>query len=146
MDSYKPFQDFIISAPNYFRPNRYEEYQNGQLISSGNTSMVIEFYSNSNGEVICNITSNNLSSKMISTHFDKCMTLQDRILMLSSPQKSNANILFVTTIRSIIGYTCDKRNYKSNEPVVGSIYTNNGRLVKMSFTMSNPERLMELYI
>lgn len=146
MDSFQEFQEITIRAKNYFYPSFYEEYEAGRMVSKGNTTMKIEFYSDVDGSVVCNISSNDLPGKLTSARFDKCITLHDRILMLSCPQKTNANILAVTMMRATVGVTCLERNYKCNEPVVGSLYTDDGRLVKMSFTISNPERLLELYI
>lgn len=146
MDSFQEFQEITIRAKNYFYPSFYEEYEAGRMVSKGSTAMKIEFYSDIDGSVVCNISSNDLSGKLSSARFDKCITLHDRILMLSCPQKTNANIMVVTMMRAAIGVTCLERNYKRNEPVVCSLYTDDGRLVKMSFTMSNPERLLELYL
>ena len=81
----------------------------------------------------------------MSCEFDTCISLHDRLLMLSSPDETNADIMVVAMLKNIIGTTCKIKKYADIEPVVGSIYTDNGHVVKMSFTMANPERLIELY-
>lgn len=42
-------------------------------------------------------------------------------------------------------FTRKEKVYGKNEPVIGSIYTERRRPVKMSFTLWNPERLIEFF-
>ena len=97
------------------------------------------------GRIGCVIGNNNLSDRLMSCSFDSCITLNDRLLMLTNPRETNANIPVIAMLSSFVGYTREQYNFKPIEPVVGSIYTENGNIAKMSFTMSNPERLIELY-
>lgn len=144
MDSFTPFQTFLLPELAMFRATKYEEYQNGQMIDSGECTILIKL-SSSNGKISCLFGNNNLYDKLSSCTFDACITLPDRLLLMSNPLQTNANIPVIAMLSSILDYTCEKKDYDPTEPVVGSIYTMNGHIVKMSFTMSNPERLIELY-
>lgn len=144
MDTYTPFKQVNIPSL-HFVASRYEEYMGGKMINSGNCVLEIDCKESSTGSIICTLSPNSIDSKVSNANFDTCITLQDRLLMLSCPQKTNAAIIVVTMMQNIIGCTCQERNYTPTEPVVGSIYTENGNVVKMSFTVANPERLIELY-
>ena len=145
MDTYKPFQTIQLNTPLFFQSSRYEEYEAGQLVAQGYTSILIRCTYMDDNRIKCIIANNDINDKLMSCEFDTCVSLQDRILMLSAPEDTNANIIIVTMLQNIIGITCHTKYYNSIEPVVGSIYTDNGQIVKMSFTMANPERLIELY-
>ncbi len=144
MDPHQPFQ-VVQLQPFFFQASHYEEYKAGQMIDSGDTSILVRCTLMPDNKIKCIIGNNDLYSKIMSCEFDSCISLHDRLLMMSSPEETNADIIVVTMLQNIIGTTCTSKYYQSTEPVVGSIYTDNGRIVKMSFTMANPERLLELY-
>lgn len=144
MDTYKPFQEIHFSNVQLFAASRYEEYQSGSLIDSGNTDIRVKLSSEA-GEIKCIIGYNNLHDRLSSCSFDRCITLQDRLLLFNNPIETNANIPITAMLSTLMGYTRGAYYYASIEPVVGSIYTRDGNIVKISFTMANPERLVELY-
>lgn len=145
MDTFKPFQTVQLNVPLFFQSSRYEEYEAGQLVSQGQTSVLVRCTYMDDNRIKCIIGNNDINEKLMSCEFDACISLQDRILMFSVPEETNANIIVVTMLQHIIGTTRQTKYYYNIEPVVGSIYTDNGRIVKMSFTMANPERLIEFY-
>ena len=146
MDRHTPFQTFHLPGITMFYAHRYEEYQGGQMIDSGNTMIMIKLSPVGDNGINCVIGNNNLYDRLSSCSFDTCISLADRYLMLSNPQETNAQIPVIAMLRAVVGYTCEHRDYDPIEPVVGSLYTENGEFVKVSFTMANPERLIELYI
>lgn len=145
MDTYKPFLNFKLSGMLTFQSSQYEEYQNGQLIDSGKTTILVKLSPSEGEKINCLIGYNNLYEKLSSCSFDRCITLHDRLLMFVNPEVTNADIPVAAMLSSLIGYTRGEYYFDSIEPVVGSIYTENSRIVKMSFTMSNPERLIEIF-
>ena len=145
MDSFKPFQTIQLNTPFFFQSSRYEEYEAGRLVSQGQTSILVRYTYMDDNRIKCIIANNDINDKLMSCEFDTCISLHDRLLMLSSPDETNADIMVVAMLKNIIGTTCKIKKYADIEPVVGSIYTDNGHVVKMSFTMANPERLIELY-
>ena len=144
MDTYKPLQEIHFSGIQIFKATRYEEYENGNLIDSGNTDILVKLSPAVCG-IKCLIGNNNLYDKLSSCSFDRCMSLQDRLLLYVNPSSTNAHIPIITMLSALVDNTRDAYNFDPIEPVVGSIYTQDGQIVKMSFTMANPERLIELY-
>lgn len=144
MDTYKPLQEIYFSNIKLFKANHYEEYKNGSLIDSGNTDILVKLSPSESG-IKCLIGNNNLCDRLSSCSFDRCITLQDRLLLFNNPIETNANIPITAMLSTLMGYTRGAYYYASIEPVVGSIYTSDGTIVKISFTMANPERLVELY-
>lgn len=120
MDTFKPFQTFSFPNVILFQTSRYEEYKDGVLISSGETLISIKISQTQNG-INCLILNNNLNDRLMSCNFDSCITLHDRILMMSNPQNTNANIPVLSILSVVVGFTCDTRNYLPIEPVVGSM-------------------------
>ena len=78
--------------------------------------------------------------------FDACMGCNDRLLLYSLPKETNANIIVMAVLQNICHCTRNLKIYSATEPVVCSIFTSKGHLVKLSFTFANPERLLEFYL
>ncbi len=144
MDRFSSLQEVSL-GDLFIQTTRYEEYQAGKMISSGTTSALIKYTTLEDGRIKVIIGNNDLNDKLMSTVFDKCITSLDRLLLFSIPTKSNAEVRSNQMLRIVFGFTCNERIYKNIEPVVGSLFFENGKLVKVSFTMANPERLIEFY-
>ncbi|MCI2107983.1 MAG: hypothetical protein LKK12_01600 [Bacteroidales bacterium] len=79
-------------------------------------------------------------------YFDQSITIQDRILLYTFAEKTNSEQMTLVTMRAMgFPFTRKEKVYGKNEPVIGSIYTERRRPVKMSFTLWNPERLIEFF-
>jgi hypothetical protein len=144
MDRFSSLQEVSL-GDLFIQTTRYEEYQAGKMISSGTTNALIKYTTLEDGRIKVIIGNNDLNDKLMSTVFDKCITSLDRLLLFSIPTKSNAEVRSNQMLRIVFGFTCNERIYKNIEPVVGSLFFENGKLVKVSFTMANPERLIEFY-
>ena len=110
-----------------FEPSRYDEWQGGKKINSGLTKIKIECTFFEEGNSAVKLVNNDLQSKLSDCSFDMSVTLEDRVLLLSDPSQLTEN------------------NYWPTVPFASSLFSQGGRLVKMTFTMSNPDRLIELY-
>ena len=51
-----------------------------------------------------------------------------------------------TTFKWVVNYTRDKKHFENREPLCMSMFTENGKVVKMSFKVYSPETLIELSI
>lgn len=144
MDRYNTMQ-YVRLSDMTFRPHQYVEYSGGHVKSQGLTNLSISISSDASGEIKVALLGNDITKKISSSFiFDKCLTLDDRLLMFISPKKTNTDILVLNTLNAIgIPHTRFLKLFSSIEPVVGSIFTENGRIVKISFTISGPERLIE---
>ena len=138
------FQDFS------FMGSKYEMWEAGRIVRSG--------VSNANILCICNggvhnrtsidvkISGNPIPEVLISNlRFDRAICLPDRVMFYSTPAKTNVQNTTLAMLSSIVGYTCDSKFYEDNEPVVASVYTINQNVVKMSFSLANPDRLIEIF-
>lgn len=66
-------------------------------------------------------------------------------MFYSTPATTNVQNTTLALLSSIIGYTREQKNYEDNEPVVASIFTINQNVVKMAFSLANPDRLIEIF-
>lgn len=149
MDQLKPLQVFLLERLD-FTPNSFEVYQGGRLINRGLTSMKIKVRAN-NKSIVCNnniqisIENNNLSNILDSTaFFDIVITLHDRFIALILPEQSNIDDIMFKTFKWAVSCTRDEKHFKEKEPLCMSIFTENGKVVKMNFKVYFPETLIEL--
>lgn len=145
MDTY----DFIAHKIGdfCFHTHRYFEYEGGMLKSTGLTNIKISVNNMPYTGFYVSLFSNNIKHKILSSfEFDACVGCYDRVLLYSMPVATNADIPVITALKStVLPYTRGYKFYHATEPVVCSIFTNNSALVKISFTLANPERLIEFF-
>lgn len=144
MDTFEPFKKFEFK--NIIIPiKRYEEYSNGKLLSKGYTSLTV-IVEQLQDKIVVHLADSDLSSKILNEfEFDLFITLNDRLQLTINPKKSNIKDTTFQMLTYIIGYTRDNKNFTSLEPIVGHVFTDNMNIKKISFKMSNPERLIEFY-
>lgn len=151
MDQLTPFQVYLLEKLD-FEPNTFEVYQGGRMINHGRTSMKIRVRavnrdSVSQDNIVVAIEDNDLSNIMASTaSFDVIMTLHDRLIAYILPRHSNIDDIMFTTFKWVVSYTRDEKHFEDREPLCMCMFTENGRVVKMSFKVYSPETLIELLI
>ena len=145
MDTFEPFKEFQFK--NIIIPiKRYEEYSNGKLLSQGHVDLTVVVEQLQN-KIAVHLVENTLISKIISEfEFDLLFTLNDRLQLTIFPKETNVKDILFTQLKWIISYTRESKNFTSNEPIVGHIFTDDMNIIKIAFKMSNPERLIEFYI
>ena len=131
-----------------FTSHNFVEYENGKIKSKGNAIVKIivnnEYRYN---KYSVSVLGNGIKDKInLEFEFDACMGCNDRLLLYSLPKETNANIIVMTVLQNICHCTRNLKIYSATEPVVCSIFTSKGHLVKLSFTFANPERLLEFYL
>jgi hypothetical protein len=82
---------------------------------------------------------------MSSIKFDRATTSGERILFYIAAEQTNVQHTSIQMLSSMLGYTRNYKYYDSNEPIIGSVFTINHNVAKVSFTFGNPERLIEFY-
>lgn len=155
MDVYN-FEGMLIKS--FVFPTRfYHEYEGGKLKSFKRTTVKIKVSAGTKQNwnsptVVCNtkftILDNDIENKIYSNfEFDDCIGCYDRLLLYMKCIESNAeDIPAVYALRGLrLPYTRISKFYLPNEPVVCSIFTEKGNIVKISFTFANPERLIEFH-
>lgn len=148
-DEWPAMQDFTFQEFSFIG-NHYEMWEGGNKIRSGESKFVIRYTCNGEEQncttIDVSIFDNPISNILLSNQsFDRAICLGDRILLYITPAITNVQNTTLTMLSSIIGYTRDRKRYKSNEPVVASIFTINRSIVKVSFSLANPDRLIEIF-
>lgn len=151
MDQLTPFQVYLLEKLD-FEPNTFEVYQGGEMVDCGPTSMKIRVRA-VNRDSICQdniwvtIEDNNLLDRLDSiSSFDLVMTLHNRFIAIILPQQSNIDDVMFTAFRQAVNCTRDEKSFEDREPLCMCMFTENGRVVKMSFKVYSPETLIELSI
>lgn len=146
-DRHEPILSVITFDPFYIKPVRFEEYQDGELIKQGETNICITMekenvnYTYKGYVIKIQLLNNNIPTEIDSSfEFDICYRMGSRLLMLICPEDNDAN-----EFKMAFGVTRRSKNYSKNEPWAGSIFTKNGRVAKVSFSLNNPQRLIEFY-
>ena len=150
-DNWPPFQDFSIQKFS-FPVERYEEWKAGNIVASGYVHFDVYFKYSKGGlfsrnvSIDVRIENNPIISKLMSSFkFDRATTSGDRILFYIAAKKTNVANTSISMLSSLLGYTRRIKNYESNEPILASVFTINHNIAKISFSLGNPDRLIELY-
>lgn len=152
MDQHQ-FGKVLLLQEFSFSPSRYEEYEGGKLKSRGLTNLKVSVRSTHDGyrrqtsPISVRLVGNDIPGLIeTSFEFDVCMGSEDRLLLYILPEESNVEHMTQFILKTYgFPFTRSRKDYTSLEPVVGSIYTDNMVPVKLSFTLCNPERLIELF-
>ncbi len=147
-DQFEPFQK--VSKQNFaFQPSRFETWVGGKMLSSGRTNAII--YANvvqqegsEKIELIFNDQALNteLSHKNI---FDEFVTATDRLQLIVIPEETNAENTAIMMFKMLIGATRHRKNFTKSEPFCCNLFLQNGTIAKVTFSFSNPEKLLEFY-
>lgn len=147
-DKYQPWQRLKKQSFN-FKPNRYEIWFDGEMIGNGNSSFPIEarlISLNNIEKVEINIQDeklfNEISNKII---FDDFVSSHDRLQLYTIPKETNSTCIGLHTLRMNLGTTIEVKNFTRQEPYCCNLFTKNGIIAKITFSFSNPERLIEFY-
>ena len=61
------------------------------------------------------------------------------------PRETNVNDSLFALLKYSINFTREKKEFTQIEPIVGHIFTENMNIIKITFKMTNPERIIEFY-
>lgn len=149
MDTWPSFQTLNFMEFS-FHVNKYNEYINGNLVSTGMTDFNIVFkqhnhgYLQNGGLITVDLINNPLTSKIISKmDFDLCITMGDRLMFYIYAEKSNVDDFALNMAGEILGYTRNEKNYTKNEPIICNVFTEKYNVIKVAFRFVNPIRMIE---
>lgn len=77
--------------------------------------------------------------------FDAFHTSNDRLQLITVPSETNSECIGLTMLRTFIGTTRIRKDFNKNEPYCCNIFTTNRLLSKITFSFSNPEKLVAFY-
>jgi hypothetical protein len=150
-DTHTPYQ-FLVPYSFNFQAHRFEEWKNGKMISEGKpiefSGIVFTANKTEEDEYISVMALDDEFEKLVdffSTNFEKVFTLHDRIILVSIPPPSNKDIAGILALRETSGVTRFTADFGEKEPYCCSLYTIKGEVFKITFSFSNPERIVEFY-
>ena len=147
-DQFKPFkkvekQDFT------FQPSYFEIWKGGKLVLSSGVSAILSanvIFQDGCERVAINFNEPNLRDEFYpDLIFDDFVTIEDRLLLITIPENSNAETLAFKVFKQTFGPTRFRKNFSSIEPFCCNLFFKGGVLSKITFTFGNPEKLIELY-
>jgi hypothetical protein len=141
---------FLKKFPFSFQPSRFEIWENGEMVKKGNTSSKVKAdikQTFGDSEVVSlNISDPALFNDISNSNtFDTVFTLHDRIILATIPEPSNKDNVGIMSLRATTGITRKGKVFNSNEPFCCSLFLTDKRISKVTFSFSNPEKLIEFY-
>jgi hypothetical protein len=147
-DKFEPFKGLQKQA-FAFSPTRYETWVGGKMIASGKTNSVVNAQVvNIEGKERVEISFNDsvLNTELAKKNiFDEFVTGSDRLQLITIPNETNSDNMGINIFKMTIGATRPSKNFSSNEPYCCNLFMQNGSIAKVTFSYSNPEKLLEFY-
>jgi len=148
-DKFEPLQ--ILKKMEFtFNPSRYEVWIGGQMIKNGRTNSILAaniIKIDSKEKIEINFVDDNLIYELSTKNiFDEFVSAKDRLQLIIVPAITNNENIGIIGFRNIYGSTCEKKFFNRNEPYCCNLFLQNGYIAKVTFSYSNPEKLLELYI
>lgn len=147
-DSYEPFLG-IQKQSFTFQPNRYEIWMDGKMSSSGRTTFPIVakvIHVDKQEKVEIRFGDVSLINELATLNiYDEFITAHDRLQLITIPAETDSQCIGLVTLQTIIGSTCQRKIFKRNESYCCNLFTVKGSISKITFSFSNPEKLIEFY-
>lgn len=147
-DRFEPFQQ--LQKQNFaFQPTRYEIWKSGQMVDSGKTTSTIKattIEQDGSEKMEVTFNDNNLNAELSPKNvFDEFITSTDRLQLITIPDETNNENVAIMMFKMTIGATRQRKNFSNGEPFCCNLFLQNGRIAKVTFSYSNPEKLMAFY-
>ncbi|MBK6484071.1 MAG: hypothetical protein IPG01_13300 [Chitinophagaceae bacterium] len=146
-DSFPPFKQLVPEKFRY-QSNYYEIWKEGKLIASGPGKIDIYCTVTRYGFMKLEVNQHSFNEPILASpvYFDIFFTLKDRMLLATIPANNTINdCIGLTTIRQEIGTTRESKHFKKNEPYCCSLFLKSMTIAKLTFTVNQPEKLIEFY-
>lgn len=147
-DKFEPFQS-LETISFVFLSTRYEKWIGGNMVASGESNT---YFQSRNivvdGEKKIELFHDDLklNNELANNNvFDKIVTAHDRIQLITIPNETNSENIGITMLKMIIGSTRNSKSFNYNEPYCCNLFLHEGKLSKVTFSYSNPEKLLEFY-
>lgn len=147
-DTFEPF--LIMEKENFaFQPTRYQTWIAGKIVSSGATNSVIwgNVVKQDNTEKV-EVTFNdaNINNEIaLKNTFDVFVTSTDRWQLIIIPEETNVQNVAINMCKITIGATRKRKDFNRNEPFGCNLFLQKGIIAKVTFSFSNPEKLIEFF-
>jgi hypothetical protein len=143
-DSFDALNELVLQ-PFSFNPSRFELWQDQKIISSGVTNGCINAkIENDTAEFEFE---NEELSQFIESQisFDKLVMATDRLRYINIPSNTNIWSNGFDSLETVYGNTRESKIFTEKEPYCCNIFLAKGLLSKITFSFSNPVRLLEFY-
>lgn len=147
-DTFEPFQ--VLQKIDFdFTPSRYEMWIGGEMVKNGRTNLPIKarvIQESGEGKVKIDFSDAALQGELAPINvFDEFITSKDRLQLITIPKETNVQNMGIMMFNMTIGPTRQVKNFVRNEPFCCNLFLQQGRIVKITFSYSNPEKLLEFY-
>jgi hypothetical protein len=147
-DRFKPFEN-VQKQKFSFQPTRFETWKDAKMIDSGKTnSLILADVIKVDGEekVKIQFKDQNLNDQLaIINEFDEFITSSDRLQLITIPKETTAENTAIMMFRMNLGYTREIKHFNETEPFCCNLFLQDGKIVKITFSFNNPEKLIEFY-
>lgn len=145
MNTFEPYKTFRFDTFN-FNATGYREYGDGALLSEGRVDVFVLCKMRKNGVIKVYLINNSLTNKILSEfEFDLLLVLEDSMQLAIFPQNTNVDDALFSCLKPTVPYTRECKQFAPNEPIMGHIFTKNMSIVKITFKMIEPGRVVEFY-
>lgn len=147
-DKHEPFHRIEKQAFR-FVPNRFEIWIGGKMVNIGDTSSPLDakvITENGDDKIQISFQDKNLITELAPTNvFDDFISAHDRLQLITIPNNTNSSCIGLQAMQMNIGATRQTKNFNRNEPYCCNLFTIQGQIAKITFSYSNPEKLVEFY-
>lgn len=142
-DNFDAFQ--IVDKQNFiFNPTKFEVWEGGEAIMEGDCLTQIRGSVLPNTQVEVSLFNSEVSQYLNATsRFDEFITQHDRLQLVVIPKITNIQNAALSLLLMVVGPTRNEKDFLPTEPFVCSLFTKDRKFAKISFTLGNPERLIE---
>lgn len=132
-----------------FVTSRYEVWMNQKKVKYDKVvttivGKVIPYDDSSKVKVFVNIPE--LSQELAdNTIFDIFVSQTDRLQLLIIPEITATDCNGLVAVRTVFGPSMKSKNFAKNEPYCCSLFFKDSKLNKVTFSFSNPGKLIEFY-
>lgn len=147
-DKFEPFKS--VQKQNFtFQPTRYELWMGGEMVGSGKVGAVISakvIKFEGVEKVVVGFSDAKLNGELAENNvFDEFITSNDRLQLVTVPQVTNVENVGIMMFQMNIGATRQRKDFNRNEPFCCNLFLQDGAIAKVTFSYSNPEKLLEFY-
>lgn len=147
-DTFEPFKG--LQKQNFqFQPTRYETWMAGKMIDSGRTNSIIAanvIYQDGSEKMEVTFDDLNLNGELTMKNvFDEFVTAKDRLQLIVIPEETNSENVAIMMFKMTIGATRQRKNFSRGEPFCCNLFMQGGAIAKVTFSFTNPEKLIEFY-
>lgn len=139
---------FLEKQPFTFNPTNYKIWVKGKILKEGITKYPITAIVYDDGsktkQFKINISDKSLQKEIRpEIYYDEYVTAKNRLQLITIPEKSKTANSAVSLFKMTIGATRYEKEFSSDDPFCCNLFLLNGRIKKVTFSFSNPDKLLE---